>query len=102
MGNIWGVAIGAFVIYNIQAMLLKQLTGFFDEVQVPILSDINFVQYQFLLYGLALVAMMLVRPEGLFPERRRARELHAADLAEEEIPASASPSGEDAAPGVGS
>jgi branched-chain amino acid transport system permease protein len=76
MGNIWGVAIGAFVIYEIQAVLLKQLTAFFDVVRIPILTDINFVQYQFLLYGIALVLMMLFRPEGLFPERRRARELH--------------------------
>ena len=76
MGNIWGVAIGAFVIYEIQAVLLKQLTGFFDVVPIPILTDINFVEYQFLLYGIALVVMMLFRPEGLFPERRRASELH--------------------------
>jgi branched-chain amino acid transport system permease protein len=34
------------------------------------------VQYQFLLYGLALVLMMLLRPEGLFPSRQRRRELH--------------------------
>ena len=45
----------------------------------PILQDINFVQYQFLLYGLALVLMMLFRPEGLFPSQRRKRELHASD-----------------------
>jgi ABC-type branched-subunit amino acid transport system permease subunit len=76
MGNIWGVAVGAFVIYEIQSTLLKQLNAFFDVVRVPILGDINFVQYQFLLYGIALVLMMLFRPEGLFPERRRARELH--------------------------
>ena len=43
---------------------------------IPILENINFVQYQFLLYGIALVAMMLLRPEGLFPSRRRQRELH--------------------------
>jgi branched-chain amino acid transport system permease protein len=79
MGNAWGVAIGAFVIYTIQAVLLKQLNTFFDKFQVPVLSDIDFVQYQFLLYGLALVFMMLVRPEGLFPSRRRRRELHAAE-----------------------
>ena len=42
----------------------------------PILSDIDFLQYQFLLYGIALVAMMLLRPEGLFPSQRRRRELH--------------------------
>jgi len=76
MGNIWGVAVAAFLIYMIQSVVLKQLTGFFDVVPIPILTDINFVQFQFLLFGIALVLMMLFRPEGLFPERRRARELH--------------------------
>ena len=44
----------------------------------PILKDIDFIQLQFLLYGLALVSMMLWRPEGLFPNSRRQRELHTA------------------------
>ena len=77
MGNIWGVAVGAFIVFMIQTVILKQLNIFFGNVQVPILSDIDFLQYQFLLYGIALVAMMLLRPEGLFPSRRRKRELHA-------------------------
>jgi len=77
MGNIWGVAVGAFVIFMIQNVVLKQLNILFDNIYVPILSDIDFLQYQFLLYGIALVAMMLLRPEGLFPNRRRRRELHA-------------------------
>jgi ABC-type branched-subunit amino acid transport system permease subunit len=84
MGNIWGVALGAFVIYTIQVVLLKQLNSFFAELHVPILQDINFVQYQFLLYGLALVLMMLFRPEGLFPSQRRKRELYTAGAAEAE------------------
>jgi ABC-type branched-subunit amino acid transport system permease subunit len=79
MGNIWGVALGAFVIYTIQVVFLKQLNTFFAALGVPILKDLNFLQYQFLLYGFALVLMMLFRPEGLFPSRRRKRELHAAD-----------------------
>ncbi len=79
MGNIWGVALGAFVIYTIQVVFLKQLNTFFGALGVPILKDLNFLQYQFLLYGLALVLMMLFRPEGLFPSQRRKRELHAAD-----------------------
>jgi branched-chain amino acid transport system permease protein len=29
-----------------------------------------------MLFGLILVGIMLLRPEGLWPERRRARELH--------------------------
>ncbi len=87
MGNIWGVAAGAFIIYNIQAVLLKQMNAFFENlpIHIPILADINFVEYQFLLYGIALVLMMLFRPEGLFPSRRRRRELHAAeDLGDED------------------
>jgi branched-chain amino acid transport system permease protein len=76
MGNPWGVAAGAFIIYTIQSVLLKQLNTFFDAINAPILKDIDFVQYQFLLYGLALVAMMMLRPEGLFPSNRRRRELH--------------------------
>jgi ABC-type branched-subunit amino acid transport system permease subunit len=75
LGNIWGVALGAFIIYTIQVVFLKQLNAFFEQLHVPILQDINFVQYQFLLYGLALVIMMLYRPEGLFPSQRRKREL---------------------------
>ena len=76
MGNFWGVGVGAFVIYTINNVLLKSLNQFFDSVNFPILKEIDFLQLQFLLYGLALVAMMLLRPEGLFPNSRRMRELH--------------------------
>jgi len=89
MGNIWGVALGAFVVYTIQVVLLKQLNSFFESLNVPILSDINFVTYQFLLLGLALVFMMLFRPEGLFPSQRRRRELHSADTAAAEADSAA-------------
>lgn len=85
MGNIWGVAAGAFVVYEIQSQGLKQLNNFFENAGLPALhlgfvnidlSTINFLNYQYLLYGLALVGMMLLRPEGLFPSRRRRAELH--------------------------
>jgi ABC-type branched-subunit amino acid transport system permease subunit len=76
MGNFWGVAVGAFVIYTINNVLLKTLNQFFAETGIPILQDIDFIKLQFLLYGVALVLMMLLRPEGLFPNNRRRRELH--------------------------
>ena len=79
MGNIIGVAIGAFVLYNTQQVLLKQLNAVMDNLNVPILQDIDFNKFQFLLYGIALVLMMMFRPEGLFPSQRRRRELHSAD-----------------------
>ncbi len=79
MGNIWGVAAGAFIVFLIQAVLLRQLNTFAEAINIPILSNIQFLDYQFLLFGVALVLMMLFRPEGLFPSQRRRRELHIAE-----------------------
>jgi ABC-type branched-subunit amino acid transport system permease subunit len=85
MGNIWGVAVGAFVVYNIQAVVLKRINGVIETIGIPAfdlgpvhvnLAEVPFVEYQFLLYGIALVLMMLLRPEGLFPNQRRRLELH--------------------------
>jgi len=94
MGNPWGVVIGAFTLYTIQSVLLKQLNQFFQGQHVPILENIDFVQYQFLLYGIALVAMMLLRPEGLFPSSRRRRELHEQTAEETDIAAPTSQVGD--------
>jgi ABC-type branched-subunit amino acid transport system permease subunit len=90
MGNIWGVAVGAFIVYNIQAVFLKSINGVLETIGVPDftlpivnlhvdLAKVPFVDYQFLLYGVALVLMMLLRPEGLFPNQRRRQELHIAE-----------------------
>jgi branched-chain amino acid transport system permease protein len=83
MGNIWGVGAGAFILFIIQTVILKELNTFFQHLG---LTSIDFLQYQYLLYGLALVGMMLLRPEGLFPSSRRRRELHVAEEAPDEIP----------------
>jgi len=79
MGNPFGVAVGAFILYNIQAVLLKQLNAVMENLHVPILQDIDFVKFQFLLFGIALVLMMMFRPEGLIPSQRRRQELHSAE-----------------------
>ena len=88
MGNIWGVAAGAFIVFMIQVVLLKQLNGIFEILHVPALNigplhldlaQVNFTEYQYLLFGIALVVMMLKRPEGLFPSQTRRAELHAAE-----------------------
>ena len=103
MGNIWGVALGAFIIYNIQNVLLKSLNVFFITLSrndlvssVPVVNEltrnlagIDFTYYQFLLYGIALVLMMLFRPEGLLPSQRRKRELHVAEELSPEAEAAA-------------
>ena len=58
MGSIPGVIVGAFLLLG-----LPELTR-------------EFADYRFLFYGIALVAMMLVRPEGFWPEAAHKRELH--------------------------
>jgi len=85
MGNIWGVAAGAFIVFLIQAVLLKQLSSIAELLNVPPIDigpihfdlvKFDFTEYQYLLFGIALVIMMLKRPEGLFPSRERRAELH--------------------------
>jgi branched-chain amino acid transport system permease protein len=44
----------------------------------------EFSEYRLLIYGAVLVAMMLLRPEGLLPSRVRRAELHSDDDEEEQ------------------
>ena len=66
MGSISGVILGAIVLIGLPELLRE------------------FVEYRVLVYGGVLVAMMLLRPEGLIPNRGRQRELHEADSEEEQ------------------
>jgi ABC-type branched-subunit amino acid transport system permease subunit len=96
MGNIWAAAAGGFIVYILQVVLLRQLSTVteglrdlgFPEINFLFINldiaDIKFQDYQYLLFGMALVIMMLKRPEGLFPSRTRKAELHAEeDLGED-------------------
>ncbi|MGQ9694494.1 MAG: branched-chain amino acid ABC transporter permease [Thermodesulfobacteriota bacterium] len=58
MGSIPGVIVGAFALVGLPELLRE------------------FAEYRLLVYGAALVAMMLYRPEGLWPEPIHRRELH--------------------------
>ena len=58
MGSIPGVFVGALVLMGSPELLRE------------------FAEYRYLVYGALLVVMMLVRPEGLWPEARRKLELH--------------------------
>jgi branched-chain amino acid transport system permease protein len=68
MGSIPGVLVGAFALVGLPELLRE------------------FAEYRLLVYGAALVAMMLLRPEGLWPEALRRRELHEGESAEKESP----------------
>ncbi len=79
MGNVRGVVLGA--------MLLIGLPEVLRDVSV----DVGFVHltnlgadYRLVIFGAALVAVMVLRPEGLLPSTRRAAEFEQAELLEAE------------------
>ncbi|HET9417428.1 MAG TPA: leucine/isoleucine/valine transporter permease subunit [Candidatus Limnocylindria bacterium] len=67
MGNIAGVVVGALVLVGLPEFLRE------------------FSEYRLLIYGVVLVVMMLLRPEGLLPSRTRRMELHEREGDDEEM-----------------
>jgi branched-chain amino acid transport system permease protein len=67
MGNVWGVMIGALVLAWVNANGLKQIGS---TVNSAFGTSIDFPSYNYLMFGLILVLMMLFRREGLLPESR--------------------------------
>ena len=73
MGNIWGVVFGAaFLAYLDQAGLAN--TGSWLNVNLGL--NIEVPKYEFGIFGVILLIVMLFRPEGLIPSSRRAAEFH--------------------------
>jgi branched-chain amino acid transport system permease protein len=65
MGSIPGVVVGALVLIGLPGLLRE------------------FEEYRQLIYGAVLVAIMILRPQGLIPNVRRSRELHEEDRAQD-------------------
>jgi branched-chain amino acid transport system permease protein len=78
MGNIYGVIVGSLLLSLVNSFVLPQANGIASALHV----HIDFGQYHFFLYGAILIGIMLFRPEGLFPDRRRKAELHHAAVAD--------------------
>lgn len=66
MGSLPGVVVGALVLVGLPELLRE------------------FAEYRLLIYGAVLIAMMVSKPEGLWPSPVRRRELHADELSAEE------------------
>jgi branched-chain amino acid transport system permease protein len=79
MGNIYGVILGAIILQGLNFYLLPQINiwvhAIGNAVGSPALSQADIPKYNFLLFGIILVLMMLLRPEGIIPNRQRAEEL---------------------------
>ena len=73
MGSIWGVVVGAgFLAYLNQAGLANTGAWVNDHFH----TNIDVPKYQYGIYGVIILVVMLFRPEGLIPDRRRQIELH--------------------------
>jgi branched-chain amino acid transport system permease protein len=72
LGNIWGVVLGAVVLSFANTYLIPDVLN-----NVPSKIGLNFdlTELSFGIFGFLLVIMMVLRPEGLLPERRRKLEL---------------------------
>jgi branched-chain amino acid transport system permease protein len=96
IGNIYGVIVGGLVIETADRLFLPALKDFFTNLMnhsvLPALAsqktlhdivaqNANPILYRYLLFGLVLVIMMAVRPEGLIPNAQRRMELHEAEEA---------------------
>jgi branched-chain amino acid transport system permease protein len=78
MGSLPGVMAGGFAIaflpeYLRRAAAGETITDWLNKLTGGNVADVT--EYRVLLFGAALVAMMLFRPQGLLPSRKRAAEL---------------------------
>lgn len=90
MGNIKGVILGGFLITIFDRVILTQSTTLVNNLGnllgIEFLKTANLTLARWLLFGGALVILMVLRPEGLWPSHARRAELHEEEVAEEEVP----------------
>jgi branched-chain amino acid transport system permease protein len=76
LGSIWGVVLGAIVLAYVNNWLIPDVL---NDVPGKLNLDFDMTQITFGIYGFLLVIMMILRPQGLLPERRREQEMTHAD-----------------------
>jgi branched-chain amino acid transport system permease protein len=77
LGSIWGVVLGAIALAFVNNRLIPDVLdqGFIGEKVRDAGLDFTFTEISFGIFGFILVIMMVLRPEGILPERRRQMEL---------------------------
>jgi branched-chain amino acid transport system permease protein len=81
MGSIWGVVIAGAILSWLNVEGLANIGTWLNDNIFPASHQIEVAKYQFGIYGVVIVLMMMFRPVGLIPERRRKREIEEAGLA---------------------
>jgi branched-chain amino acid transport system permease protein len=83
LGSIWGVVLGAIVLSFINNWLIPDVL---NDVPGKLGLEFDMTQITFGIYGFLLVIMMILRPQGLLPERRRAEEMtHGEEVSDESL-----------------
>jgi len=72
LGSIWGVAFGAILLSFINTYFIPNV---FNSVPRKLGLDFDLTILNFGIFGFLILIVMVLRPQGLFPERRRALEL---------------------------
>jgi len=72
MGNVWGVLLGAAFLEYLNVEGLANIGAWLNE---NLGTNIDVPGYQIGIYGVLIVVVMLLRPQGLLPSARRKREL---------------------------
>jgi branched-chain amino acid transport system permease protein len=72
LGSVWGVVVGAVALSLINYRLIPDVL---NDVPDKLGLDFQLADLSFGIFGFLLVLMMVMRPEGLLPERRRQIEL---------------------------
>ncbi|MBI4628375.1 MAG: branched-chain amino acid ABC transporter permease [Candidatus Rokubacteria bacterium] len=86
MGSIPGAVVGATVVTVLNLQVLKGLSLWLNELKnagvtvfglslADLPTQLEPAKYERMIFGMILVLMMIFRPQGIFPVRRRAREL---------------------------
>jgi branched-chain amino acid transport system permease protein len=77
-----GVIVGGLLIMGADRLILPEAANLIRDIaqtktgSSDIASFRDLPQFRLMLFGLVLVIMMVVRPEGLLPSARRKAELH--------------------------
>jgi branched-chain amino acid transport system permease protein len=72
MGSVWGVVLAGAILTYLNQEGLANIGSWLNR-ETPL--DFEVAKYQFGLYGVIIVLMMLFRPVGLIPESRRKKEI---------------------------
>ncbi|MGH3023493.1 MAG: branched-chain amino acid ABC transporter permease [Gaiellaceae bacterium] len=72
MGSVWGVVLAGAILAYLNQEGLANIGRSYNDLPLP---NIEVAKYQFGIYGVIIVLMMLFRPVGLIPEGRRKREI---------------------------